>query len=305
MAITVESFMPDLSGRVALVTGGYSGLGFGTSIELARKGARVYIAGRSESKYQETVQTIIAEYPAADVRFLPMDLMDLGNVSRVAEAFMQQESRLHLLVNNAGVMCTPYKETKDGFEMQIAVNYISHFLLTKLLLPCLLEAAEDSPDGTVRVVNVSSDGHEKLAPKRGIIFEDVNLKGDYSVWTRYGHSKLANVLHARELAKRYPNIISVSVHPGTVKTNLSQGPLSSTPLYRFVKPLVELGAPGPRKGAANILFAAASKSLSSLDNGSYFLPVGKKTKASRSGESLEMAHKLWEWTEEEMRRRGY
>ncbi|PWY96492.1 NAD(P)-binding protein [Aspergillus sclerotioniger CBS 115572] len=280
MAITAESFMPDLSGQVALVTG------FGTSIELARKGARVYIAGRSESKYQDTVQTIIAEYPAADVRFLPVDLMDLGSVSRAAEIVMQQESRLHLLVNNAGVMCTPYEETKDGFEMHIAF-------------------ADDSVAGTVRIVNVSSDGHEKLAPKRGIIFEDANLKGDYSVWTRYGHSKLANVLYTKELAKRYPNILSFSVHPGTVKTNLSQGPLASIPLYHFVKPLVELGAPGPRKGAANILYAAVSGSLSSSDNGSYFLPVGKMINASRSGEDLQMAHKLWGWTEEEMRSRGY
>lgn len=98
------------------------------------------------------------------------------------------------------------------------MNYIGHFLLTKLLLPVLLKTSESVPEGSVRIVNVSSDGHAKLAPKQGIVFSDMNMKNDYSVWARYGHSKLANVLHSKELAKRYAKIMSISLHPGTVKT---------------------------------------------------------------------------------------
>ncbi|EED20091.1 short-chain dehydrogenase, putative [Talaromyces stipitatus ATCC 10500] len=115
-------------------------------------------------------------------------------------------------------MCVPYEETKDGFEMQLAVNYIGHFLLTKLLRPILVTTSKLAPKGEVRIVNVSSDGHVKLAPKQGIVFPEMNMK-EYTVWTRYGHSKLANVLHTKELAKRYGDILSISLHLGTVKTS--------------------------------------------------------------------------------------
>jgi NAD(P)-dependent dehydrogenase (short-subunit alcohol dehydrogenase family) len=144
-------------------------------------------------------------------------------------------------------MCAPYSETKQGFEVQFAVclhtfphlsflhlkiiltapkvNYISHFLLTQLLLPTLLSTATTSSPGTVRIVNVSSGGHAKLAPKAGIAFDDTNLK-NASTWTRYGQSKLANVLHAKELARRYgeQRIWAASLHPGTVKTFVSLSP---------------------------------------------------------------------------------
>ncbi|KAL3440913.1 retinol dehydrogenase [Aspergillus insuetus] len=259
--------IPDLAGKVAIVTGGHTGLGLETSIELAKHGARVYIASRSASKFNDAKQDIVVEYPDADVRFLSFNLADLSSVKTAAERFLEQESSLHLLVNNAGVMCVPYKETVDGFEMQIAVNYIGHFLFTKLL-PTIQQTGESSDIETVRIVNVSSDGHAKLAPKEGIVFSDIKMKDNFSVWARYGHSKLANVLHSKELAKRYSDILSVAVHPGTVKTNLSEGPVSSTPLCRLIKPLVELGAPGPRKRAANLLFAATSPSLKhESDNG--------------------------------------
>ncbi|KAJ0417255.1 retinol dehydrogenase [Aspergillus carlsbadensis] len=290
--------IPDLTGKVAIVTGGHTGLGFGTSIELAKHGARVYVASRSASKFNEAKRDILAECANADVRFLSLNLADLSSVKAAAERYLQEESSLHLLVNNAGVMCVPYEETVDGFELQIAVNYIGHFLFTELLLPTLQKTAQSSSKGSVRIVNVSSDGHAKLAPKEGIIFSDMNMKDNFSVWARYGHSKLANVLHSRELAKRYPTILSMSLHPGTVKTNLSAGPVSSTPLYRIIKPLVELGAPGPRKGAANILFAAVSPALKAgSDNGVYLLPVGKVSPTSKAGSDAKMAQDLWEWTE--------
>ncbi|KAL4876188.1 hypothetical protein BJY04DRAFT_223273 [Aspergillus karnatakaensis] len=279
--------IPDLSRKVAIVTGGHTGLGFGTSIELAKAGARVYIAGRSETKFDHAKQEILAECAHADLRFLPVDLADLSSVQRAAQQFTRQESRLHLLVNNAGV------------------NYIGHFLLTKILLPTLQETAKTSPEESVRIINVSSDGHAKLAPKKGIVFPDANMKEGFSVWARYGHSKLANVLHAREMAERYPDILSLSLHPGTVKTNLSAGPIASTPIYRLLKPLVGLGASGPRKGAANILFAAVSPTLKpDSANGAYLLPTGKLSAPSKAGSDPNMARELWIWTEKELAERG-
>jgi NAD(P)-dependent dehydrogenase (short-subunit alcohol dehydrogenase family) len=117
-------------------------------------------------------------------------------------------------------MCTPYSETKQGFEIQFQTNYLSHYLLTRLLLPTLISTAENSRKGTVRIVNVSSVGHAKLAPKEGILLRDKCRANDVSTWTRYGMSKLANVLHTKELARRYgaSGIVTTCLHPGTVKT---------------------------------------------------------------------------------------
>jgi NAD(P)-dependent dehydrogenase (short-subunit alcohol dehydrogenase family) len=198
------------------------------------------------------------------------------------------------------------------------------FLFTKLLIPILQKMAERAEKGSVRIVNVSSDGHAKLAPKEGIIFSDMNMKDNFSFWARYGRSRLANVLHSKALAKRYPSILTLSLHPGTVKTyvagscptiqctdltdirDLSAGPISSTPLYRLIKPLVELGAPGPRKGAGNILFAAVSPKLRlESDNGAYLLPIGKVSAPSKAGSDPKTAEDLWEWTTKALRSRGY
>ena len=132
-----------------------------------------------------------------------------------------------------------------------------------------------------------------------------------STWARYGMSKLANVLHAKELAACYgqnedgKGIVAVSLHPGTVKTGLSAGPRGSTPLYKLIQPLVELGAPGPEKGCWNTLFCAAGPELKGDDNGAYFLPVGKKTRASVHGEDAFMARKLWEWSEGVLGEKGF
>ncbi|GLA13186.1 hypothetical protein AnigIFM62618_009716 [Aspergillus niger] len=269
--------IPELTGKVVIVTGGHTGLGFGTSIELARHGARVYIASRSQTRFEHARRDIISECSEreVDVRFLNLDLSSMSSVRQAAEQFVRVLSSLQL-----------------GY-----VNYIGHFLFTSLLLPTLQQTAAEAADkGSVRIVNVSSDGHAKLAPKEGIIFSDMNMKA-FSVWARYGHSKLANVLHSRELAKRYPDILALSVHPGTVKTGLAAGPISSTPLYRLIKPLVELGAPGPRKGAASILFAAVSPQLKlECHNGAYLLPIGRLSAPSKAGSDAKMAEELWEWT---------
>ncbi|KAI2859147.1 hypothetical protein CBS12448_5846 [Aspergillus niger] len=216
--------IPELTGKVVIVTGGHTGLGFGTSIELSRHGARVYIASRSQSRFEHARRDIIAECSKreVDVRFLNLDLFSMSSVRQAAEQFVRQESRLHLLVNNAGVgdpgLTGPLVKEFLSLLQLGYVNYIGHFLFTSLLLPTLQQTAAEAADkGSVRILNVSSDGHAKLAPKEGIVFSDMNMKA-YSVWARYGHSKLANVLHSRELAKRYPDILALSVHPGTVKT---------------------------------------------------------------------------------------
>lgn len=140
--------------------------------------------------------------------------------------YARQETVLHGLINNAGIMAVPFALTRDGIESQFQTNYLSHWLLTHHLLPVLQETATRSGPGEVRIVNVSSDGHERFAPKEGIQLQDVNLESASS-FTRYGQSKLANVLHIKELNRNYgPNrleersgaIVTAAVHPGHIST---------------------------------------------------------------------------------------
>jgi NAD(P)-dependent dehydrogenase (short-subunit alcohol dehydrogenase family) len=204
-------------------------------------------------------------------------------------------------------MCTPFSLTKNNFEIQLQTNYISPFYLTKLLLPTLLSTAKTSPPSLVRIVNVSSDGHSKLAPKNGFNFTEPNLE-NFSTWTRYGQSKFAMVAHAKELARRYPSILSVSLHPGTVKTELSKKVSQTSWWYKYVQPLIEFGAPGPEEGAWGVLWCAASRELPELGergNGAYFEKVGKLGRPNNSADNEELVKKLWSWTEEGLIQRGF
>jgi NAD(P)-dependent dehydrogenase (short-subunit alcohol dehydrogenase family) len=197
--------------------------GYHTVFHLAKHNAKVYLGARSEAKATTKISEIKSQIPNADVRFLKMDLMNLGSVVSAAQEFLSEESRLHGLVNNAGIMATAFEVTSDGYEAQWQTNYLSHWVLTQHVLPTMLATAENSQPGDVRIVNVTSIGHN-VAPKGGIDFDDINqLKG--GVWSRYGQSKLGNILFSKELNQRYgpdssavSKIWTASVHPGAVDT---------------------------------------------------------------------------------------
>ena len=172
--------LPDLTGRVAVVTGGNTGIGKSTCRVLSEHGAKVYVAARTPSRAQGAIDEIKSVVPKADIHFLQLDLQSFQSVKDAAASFKSQEKRLDILVNNAGIMANPYEETKDGNESQFQTNYLSHFLFTRELLPVLQETAKKQPEGTVRIVNLSSTGHN-FAPTGGIIFDDYNLKS-YNTW---------------------------------------------------------------------------------------------------------------------------
>ncbi|MFD8722292.1 oxidoreductase [Streptomyces sp. NPDC059629] len=204
--------IPDLTGRVAVVTGANSGLGYVTARELARKGARVVLACRSAERGQTARDRMAAEVPGARVEFGRLDLGDLACVRDFADSYAYE--RLDLLVDNAGVMAPPYGTTVDGFETQFGVNHLGHFALTGLLMPALVRTAG------ARVISVSSMMHALANIDMG----DLNSARRYRRWVAYARSKTANLLFVHELARRvdahgYGPVVAAA-HPGYAATNL-------------------------------------------------------------------------------------
>lgn len=300
--------IPDLSGKVFVVTGGNAGIGYESCLQFAKHGAKVYMASRTESKANEAIEKIKQQVPNAQLEFLCLDLTSLASVKAAAESFLSRESRLDVFLNNAGIMAHPVGETTDGFEIQLGTNHIGHFYFTKLLLPIILKTAESAPPGSVRIVTVSSEGH-RMAPEGGIGFEDTKLPGA-STWTRYGQSKLANVLFSKELAKRYgdKNILALSLHPGVISTGLADtfvGGLGFQALHKVTSALFSLILKTPYQGALNSVALSASQKVGMEDNGLYFIPVLKKDPPSKWALDKQLPGKLWEWTEKVISEKGF
>eukprot|EP01118_Nematostelium_gracile_P006322 TRINITY_DN2032_c0_g1_i1.p1 TRINITY_DN2032_c0_g1~~TRINITY_DN2032_c0_g1_i1.p1 ORF type:complete len:252 (+),score=61.25 TRINITY_DN2032_c0_g1_i1:93-848(+) len=247
-----EADVGDMTGKVVVVTGANSGIGKETVRVLASRGAKVYLGARNPDKAQEAIKDIISKIGESfenNIVFLQMDLADIQSIRSAAERLIQDEPEIHVLINNAGVMATPYEFTKDGYEMQWGTNVVGHFVLTKLLLPTLQSTAKNHPKGTVRIINVSSVGH-KMAPRNGISFEDTRLPNS-SAWTRYGQSKLGNILMSKEIAKRYAEdgIFSISLHPGGIRTGLYQSTDMSKKWYSALWHLATPFLVNPPEGA--------------------------------------------------------
>ena len=217
MGWTAED-IPDQTGRVAVVTGATSGLGLETATALARRGAHVVLTARDAARGEAALGRLRAAVPGASVEVAELDLTRLGSVRAFADRTAQRLPRLDLLVNNAGVMATPYERTADGFELQIGTNHLGHVALTARLLPLLL----DTP--TSRVVTVSSIGHRAGR----IDLADLNWEHrTYRRWPAYFASKLANLLFAFELDRRLAGnaagTASLAAHPGGARTHLGRG----------------------------------------------------------------------------------
>jgi len=266
--------IPDLSGRWAIVTGAGSGLGHHMTLELARAGAAVVMAGRSTDRLDASAALVRQEVPAAELRSVALDLADLAAVRRTADMLRDTHEHLDLLLANAGVMATPQRRTTDGFELQIGTNHLGHFALTGLLLPVLLA----SPHGA-RVVVTSSFGHRSVS---GIDLRSLTPGADprpYKKWRSYGESKLANLLFMRELERRASAadlaLVSVAAHPGYAATELqTAGPQLGGPTMgsRLMTTVTNrLVAQSAEQGAWPLLMAATQPGLPS---GSYVGPGG-------------------------------
>ena len=286
-----EENVGDQTGKVAVVTGANSGIGFETARVLAENGAKVIMAVRTLEKGETAAKEIGKNFPKADVRVMELDLADLDSVKDFAGNFKKEYSQLDILVNNAGVMIPPYSKTKDGFELQFGTNHLGHFALTAQLLD-VLKKTENA-----RVVGVSS-----LAHTRGKLdFDDLNWeKRDYDEWKSYGDSKLSNLYFTYELNRKCVendlNIIAVAAHPGITNSNLA----SHKPIMNFFGRFV---GQSPEMGALPTVRAAVETEIEGKD---YFGPRGfqelwgypVKVDSNDLSKNEKIAEQLWKVSEE-------
>ncbi len=288
--------VPTQKGRVAIVTGANTGLGFETALAFAKKEIKVIMACRNEQKANDAINRIKEEVTEANLEFIPIDLMDLESVKSFAAAFKKGHDRLDLLINNAGIMIPPYQETKQGFESQMGVNYFSHFLLTGLLIDLI-----NSTKGS-RIVTLSSIAHQT-----GEIDFD-NLNADEATYKKskvYSQSKLACLMFALELNRRLAaagvDTLSVASHPGIATTELAR--YIPKLLYYVLYPIFIFMSHNPENGALPTIMAALDDDV---HGGDYFGPSSKremkgppkKVKGRPHAYDEDVARKLWEVSEE-------
>lgn len=287
------SDMPDLTGKTIIVTGGNSGLGFESVKAFAQKGAKVVLASRSTEKGEKAKAEILKEKPKGSIEVEVLDMADLESIKNFSEQIHQKYSQLDVLLNNAGIMTTPYFKTKDGFEGQVGTNHLGHFALTGLLLD-LIQKTSGS-----RVVNVSSMAHKQGDMDfDNFLFE--NGKG-YSPMKAYGRSKLANLLFTYELQRFFEtkNIdsISVAAHPGVSQTNLARH-LEDKLYFKILYPIFKLITQDAAKGALPQIRASVAPDVK---GGEYYGPSGfnemkgfpVRVQSNSASHNHEDAKKLW------------
>ncbi|CAJ1082644.1 retinol dehydrogenase 12%2C like [Xyrichtys novacula] len=270
-----------LDGKTVIITGANTGIGKETAIDLAKRGARIIMACRSAERGQAAVTEVIEGSGNQNVVYMKLDLADSKSIREFAEAVNKDEPKLNILINNAGVMVCPYGKTADGFEMQIGVNHMGHFLLTYLLIDLIKKSAP------ARIINVSSMAHSWGSIK----LDDINSEKSYDKKAAYSQSKLANVLFTRSLAKRLDGtgVTAYSLHPGVVQTDLWRhlnGP------QQFIMKMVSPFTKNSTQGAQTSIYCAVEPSLEK-ESGGYYSDCAPAN-CSAAGKDDVLAEKLWE-----------
>lgn len=295
MAEWTTANIPDQTGRVAVITGANTGLGYETALALAGHGAHVVLAVRNLDKGKDAAARIAATSPKGEVTLQELDLTSLESIRAAADQLRSGHDRIDLLINNAGVMWTPESTTKDGFELQFGTNHLGHFALTGLLLDRLLPVAGS------RVVTVSSIGHRIRAD---IHFDDLQWERRYNRVAAYGQAKLANLLFTYELQRRlapHGTTIAAAAHPGGSSTELTRHlPGLLAPVYGLLEPLIAQDA---ATGALPQLRAATDPGVL---GGQYYGPDGfaetrghpKVVTSSAKSHDVDRQRRLWAVSEE-------
>jgi len=290
--------IPDLTGKVVIITGANSGIGYESTREFARKGAEVILASRDLLKAERAIQDIRKDIPEAKLKFIQVDLASLKSVRNFAYEFKESYNSLDILLNNAGIMLIPYGRTEDGFERTVGTNHLGHFALTGLLM----ERLKSTPGA--RVINVASNAHYG-----GVMdFEDLlfEKKGAYASMKAYGRSKLANLLFTYELQRRFQSkgydVIALAAHPGISATELANH-LFFNLISWLIQPAMKLVFQSSAMGALPSIRAAVDPEA---QGGEYYGPDGKGERSgypvivdsNSASKNEEDARALWEISEE-------
>ncbi|CAG06644.1 unnamed protein product, partial [Tetraodon nigroviridis] len=279
--------LPKQNGRVAIVTGGTRGMGFETARHLASLGMHVIIAGNEKEEGRAAARTIRGDGSTGRAEFLYVDLTSLKSVRQFVQTFRSRGLPLHVLVNNAGTMLVPERQTEDGFEFHFALNYLGHFLLTNLLLDVLKQSGKHGQCS--RIVNMSSATHYS-----GImLMDDLNRRKQYSSHGAYAQSKLALVLFTYYLQEHlsaggFP-VTANAVDPGMVDTALYDNLWSLAQAAK--KPVAKILFRTPAEGAAVAIYAAAAAQLEGV--GSCYLYNGEKRRSADASYDSELQAELW------------
>ncbi|KAI0796198.1 NAD(P)-binding protein [Abortiporus biennis] len=287
--------IPDLTGRVIIVTGGNTGIGKETVKQLLKKGAKVYMASRNKAKAEAAIANLKQE-TGSEAIFLELDLASLSSVKKAAEIFLSKERELHILFNNAGLMFCPVDlVTQDGYDMQFGTNVLGPWYFTTLLTPALLAGKETSPDGYARIIATSSCA-AYLYTLNWDSFKDGPERRKMYTYTLYFQSKFADVVVTRELARRYADkgILAIAVNPGNIESELQrympkwQQFLSKAILYPVFN------------GALTQLFAGTMPEAVQY-NGEFLVPWARHERCREESYDHDIGERLWKWLEQQIK----
>ncbi|OAF98767.1 oxidoreductase [Paraphaeosphaeria sporulosa] len=304
--------VPSLEGKVLFITGGTAGIGAETARTLAPHGpSHIYITGRNRKAADTLIGDIQKSYASVGMTFIEVDFTSLSSVKDNVQKGFKHE-RLDVLMCTAGIMASPPVLSKDGYEtptdhetpeIQFATNHLAHAMLIDVLLPTLLRTAR-TPASDVRILSTTSMGYG-FHPGNGISFAELDSRSSMprfmlGGWVRYGHSKLANILYPAELARRYPEITSLSIHPGVVATDLMYKQDWQTRWFIHITCWLQgLKYLTPHQGCWNQVYCAAVAKKEELVNGGFYYPVGLHApdKLDKAATDANLAGRLWEWTQ--------
>ncbi|OCL02324.1 oxidoreductase [Glonium stellatum] len=282
--------IPELTGKVMFITGGTAGIGSESILLLAKHNPEhIYFSGRNSTAAEALTTKVKATSPNAALTFVQCDQGSLASIKSAVEQQFKHK-RLDILICNTGIMDKPPGLTTDGYEIQFG------------LLPIMLQTAAE-PDSDVRIIMLTSLAF-KIHPTSGIVFKDLKTTQPYRAFggtLRYGQSKLAALVYARELARRYPSITSVAIHPGVVQTSLVTDLSATHKAVVYISQLGKLLTPEQGAYTYNQVWAAVGdKPKGKPENGVFYEPVGMPGKLNTQAKNQKLASELWRWTEKEL-----
>ena len=280
-----------LDGKTVIITGGNTGIGKETAIDLASRGAKVIIGCRSKERGEKALIDIKKESGSEAVYLKLLDLSSFQSVRRFANSILDSEDRLDILINNAGIFMVPFEKTEDGFESHFQVNHLGHFLLTQMLIDLLKKSAPS------RIINVSARAHMWASTSD---FDNLGKEEAYTNYVAYGLSKIANIAYTKELHRRYNanNVTSYSLHPGVVETEIQRHLLEEYPILRttskILKPIIRIVMKNSKEGAQTTVCCAVEEGLEKF-SGEYFADC-EVTRTTKDAQDDNFAKNLWDFS---------